>query len=223
VERRLYPKSARDDQGRDVLERILRRDGRYPDGFRREINGRAELHSLVLDFGNAAASSALFLHGWVDWADGSTFVAASQSPTGRLPPPYLQVKDRNGNWATAIEDMGMPAGKPKTIAVDLTGKFPSDSREVRIVTNMCVYWDEIFLGDHARAPQARLTEMLPSTADLRFRGFSAVRVHPERRQPEEFDYAVVRPASMWNPTPGLYTRYGDARPLLQAIDDRFVI
>jgi hypothetical protein len=28
---------------------------------------------------------------------------------------------------------------------------------------------------------------------------------------------------MWNPTPGFYTRYGDVTPLLQSVDDRFVI
>jgi len=187
------------------------------------MNGRAALHSLTLDFGDAPAAPVLFLHGWVDWADGSTFVAASQSPAGRLIAPYLQVRDRAGKWVTVMEDMGMPAGKPKMIAVDLAGKFLSDSREVRIVTNMCVYWDEIFLGGDGRAPEARLTEMLPSMADLRFRGFSAVKVHPERREPEAFDYGVVRPVSMWNPTPGFYTRYGDVRALLESIDDRFVI
>ena len=49
--------------------------------------------------------------------------------------------------------MGIPAGKPKTIAVDLTGKFLSASREVRIVTNLCVYWDEIFLGEESAPPR----------------------------------------------------------------------
>jgi hypothetical protein len=53
--------------------------------------------------------------------------------------------------------MGIPAGKPKTIAVDLTGKFLSASREVRIVTNLCVYWDEIFLSEETAAPPVRLT------------------------------------------------------------------
>ena len=61
------------------------------------------------------------------------------------------------------------------------------------------------------------------TAELRFRGFSKATIHPERKQPESFDYARVAPASMWNPTPGLYTRYGDVRPLLEALDDRLVI
>ena len=33
------------------------------------------------------------------------------------------------------------------------GQVPSASREVRIVTNLCVYWDEIFLSeDAARRP-----------------------------------------------------------------------
>ena len=49
---------------------------------------------------------------------------------------------------------GIPAGKPKTIAVDLTGKFPGASREVRIVTNLCVYWDEIFLGEDSAPPRS---------------------------------------------------------------------
>ncbi len=29
--------------------------------------------------------------------------------------------------------------------------------------------------------------------------------------------------STWNPTPGLYTRYGDVTPLLREVDDRLVI
>ncbi len=66
--------------------------------------------------------------------------------------PQLQVKDAAGHWQTVVEDMGIPAGKPKTIVVDLTGKFLSRSREVRIVTNLCVYWDEIFLAEHAASP-----------------------------------------------------------------------
>ena len=73
-------------------------------------------------------------------------MAASQAKKD-LVLPYLQVKDAAGQWQTVIEDMGIPAGKPKTISVDLTGKFLSDSREVRIVTNLCVYWDEIFLSE----------------------------------------------------------------------------
>jgi hypothetical protein len=58
---------------------------------------------------------------------------------------------------------------------------------------------------------------------LHYRGFSKPTIHPRRRQPEAFDYTQVAPVSMWNPTPGRYTRYGDVRSLLESTDDRMVI
>jgi len=223
VERPIRPLAARDAEGNDVLDRLLARDRRYPDGFRRTSSGVAEMHHLDLDFGRAAADgrAVLVLSGWVDWADGSTFLAAAQE--GGLVMPRLQVKDAAGRWVTVIEDMGIPAGKPKSIVVDLAGKFLSASREVRIETNLCVYWDEIYLAEAAGEPPAELTGMAPAGAELRFRGFSRPVIHPERKQPESFDYQTWMPLSMWNPTPGLYTRYGDVRPLLADVDDRMVI
>jgi Tfp pilus assembly protein PilF len=222
---RTYPVTAVDEAGRDVRAKLIARDRRYPDGFRRTYAGVAQPHVLDLDFGSAAPDNraVLILNGWVDWADGSTFLAASQGDPRGLMLPSLQVKDASGKWTTVVDDMGIPAGKPKTIAVDLTGRFLSASREVRIVTNLCVYWDEVFLIDNAAAPATVLTPIDASHVDLRFRGFSAVSIDPERTQPESFDYARVSPLSMWNPTAGLYTRYGDVTPLLHGIDDRFVI
>lgn len=225
VKRRVYPKSAREVNGRDVTSTVLKRDRIYPDGFRRTYSGVAEMHRLDLDFGNAAPGNraVLILNGWVDWADGSTFLAAAQERPGGLVLPYVQVKDATGNWKTVIQDMGIPSGKPKTIAVDLTGKFLSSSREVRIVTNLCVYWDEIFLSEDDETPTVLMTPIRPRKANLRFRGFSQPTIHPERRQPESFDYSQTSFVSMWNPTPGLYTRYGEVRDLLESVDDRMVI
>jgi hypothetical protein len=234
VRKRIYPSAARDGQGRDVLPRLLARDNTYPDGFRHNAAGVAELHALDLDFSDRTRGAApdgravLVLSGWVDWADGSTFLGAAQESKAGLVFPYLQVKDAAGQWRTVIEDMGMPSGKPKTIAVDLTGKFLSASREVRIVTSLCIYWDEIFLAEQAGPPQVTQTELVPQAADLRFRGFSRPVVDRERRQPEKFDYQSWMPAgaagmTTWNPTPGLYTRYGDVRPLLAGVDDLLVI
>ena len=125
-----------------------------------------------------ANRAVLILNGWVDWADGSTFLAASQETKEGLIMPYLQVKNAKGEWQTVIQDMGIPAGKPKTISVDLTGKFLSASREVRIVTNLCVYWDEIFLSENAGAPDTVLTPVDAASADLHFRGFSKPVIRP---------------------------------------------
>lgn len=224
---RMYPLTARDHHGRDVLDRLRQRDRTYPDGFARDYSGVAELHHLELDFGEAALDNRaiLVLSGWVDWADGSTFLGMSQQNAAGLILPYLQVKNAQGEWETVIEDMGIPAGKPKTIVVDLTGKFLSPSREIRIVTNLCVYWDEIFLGTDPGTPPVQLTDLHAESAQLRFRGFSEVVVHPQRKQPEHFVYGQVRPLHKWNwnPTPGLYTHYGDVKPLLEAADDLLVI
>jgi hypothetical protein len=207
-----------------VRAALLARDRRYPDAFQRDYAGVAELHALDLNFAGAApdGKAALVLNGWVDWADGSTFLAAAQAHRD-LVFPYLQVKDAAGNWKTVIDDMGIPSGKPKTMAVDLTGKFLSPSREVRIVTNLCVYWDEIYLFENNVPPATRLTEIPMTSADLHFRGFSRATIQPERKQPESFDYQTTASTTMWNPTPGNYTRYGSVDGLLREIDDRMAI
>jgi hypothetical protein len=46
---------------------------------------------------------------------------------------------------------------------------------------------------------------------------------PNITQGENYDYADVSTTTMWNPTPGNYTRYGDVKPLLEGLDDRMVI
>jgi hypothetical protein len=225
IEQRVRPLLARDHLGNDVLSRLLARDRAYPDAFRRDHAGIAELHHLELDFGGAAPDgrALLVLSGWVDWADGSTFLGAAQAAPGGLVMPYLQVKDERGAWRTVLEDMGIPAGKPKTIVVDLTGKWLSPARAVRIVTSLCVYWDEVFLAAESAVPPPALAEVPAESAELRFRGFSRPVIHPQRKQPESFDYQSWMPVSMWNPTPGLYTRYGGVRELLAAVDDRLVV
>ncbi len=227
VERRIYPKTARDDRGADVLPQLMATDQRYPDHFRRSETGVADLHSLDLDFGDAAGQGApsgktvLLLNGWVDWPDGSTFRRAAQESEAGLVMPYLQVQDAAGAWKTVNRDMGMPAGKPKTIVVPV--EFLSASRKVRIVTNLCVYWDEIFLSEGASDAEAKPTLIPFDSADLHFRGFSETRIHPRRKQPDTFFYDHVTPASFWNPTPGLYTRFGRVDNLLRDVDDQLMI
>jgi hypothetical protein len=86
-----------------------------------------------------------------------------------------------------------------------------------------VYWDEIFLSESSEHPQVRQRRVPMASAEVRFRGFSESKIHPERKQPEQFFYSVSSPLSFWNPTPGKYTRYGDVTELLEDVDDRYVI
>ncbi len=214
---------ALDQNGADVTPRLAARDLTYPDGFRRSMSGIAERHTLSLDFSGAPQDSLLILHGWVDWADGSTFLQAAQEGQGGLVAPQLQVKDAQGHWVTVLEDMGMPAGKPKTIAVEMRNLWRSASRELRILTNLCVYWDQIRLGTVYRVLTAQPQALPLREATLQFRGFSPSFIHPTRKQPERFTYANATPTSLWNPTPGLYTRYGAITGLLSEADDRMTV
>lgn len=220
----IHPVRAIEDGGHEVTERLARIDGNYPTGFAHNSSGVAAPHALDLDFTGAAPDNhaVLVLNGWVDWADGSTFLGAAQEGH-ELQFPLIQVKNQKGDWQTVISDMGIPSGKPKTIAVDLTGKFLTADRYVRILTNLCVYWDEISLLESAAAPDIHMTRLNASSADLHFRGFSRVVVDPKREHPEQFFYEDVRSMSNWNPIAGNYTRYGDVRGLVTDIDEKLVV
>lgn len=175
----------------------------------------------VFDFGPGVPRRALLVaHGWVDWADGSEFLRASQTRGEQLRFPTLQQQQADGSWKTLVEEMGLPAGKPKTIVVELSNLGPG---KLRIDTNLAAHYGEVFLTPDVEAPRAAIRRMAPETAELRFRGFSRVTVHPTRAEPEQFDYDDVAAVSMWNPTPGMYTRYGDVKGLIASGDDRLVV
>jgi tetratricopeptide (TPR) repeat protein len=216
------PLSAIDEHGHDVLSRIARVDRQYPDDFKlRSIRGYADDHTLTLQLNKHAGRTLLLLTGWTDYAWSSDNLAASQSGQS-LKLPALQVKDKRGEWHTVIENIGIPVGRPQTIVVDLTGKFLSDSREVRIVTNMRIYWDQILVDtSHGNFP-TQLTRLAPSIAELRWRGFS-LEHSPDTRQPMTYDYKNVSFTSPWKVMTGRYTREGDVRELLQSSDDMFAI
>lgn len=136
--------------------------------------------------------------------------------------PSLQVKDDQGRWRTVIQDIGIPVGRPQTVTVDLTGKFLSSNREVRIVTNMRILWDQILVSTTDEQALIRVMRVNPARADLRWRGFSR-EITPDGREPFGYDYYETSFSSPWKVMPGRYTREGDVRELLLKSDDMFVI
>jgi hypothetical protein len=220
-----FPVSAVDDHGNDVLPLLLEADGRYPTDFaRHRILGLAELHSLTLDLGALPANQpvSLWLKGWVFWTDSNGARALESNRRLKMVAPYLQVRDMGGNWVTVIPDMGLPSGTNRTMRVDLTGKFLSADHHVRIVTNLCVYWDQIFFTTN-EGPAPATTELPLAEADLHYRGFSAVESDPQHVQPDSFDYVKVMATAPWNPLRGNYTRYGPVEKLLARADDELVV
>jgi len=213
---------ATSDDGRDWTETVARLDRRFAEGFaHRPIRGYAEPHALTLDLSGLPAShTLLLLTAWTDYAFSSDNVAAAQRRWS-LEPPALQVEDASGAWHEAIHDVGVPVGRPQTIALDLSGVRFGPSRRLRLFTNMRVYWDRIAVAAPAdvRLEPRRLD---PLRADLEERGFSA-EVTPDGREPLTYDYTRVSLPSPWKQLPGRYTRTGDVRELLARTDDLFVV
>jgi len=40
---------------------------------------------------------------------------------------------------------GLPAGGPRTMTADLSGKLPLGTQKIRITTNLQIYWDSILI------------------------------------------------------------------------------
>jgi tetratricopeptide (TPR) repeat protein len=220
------PLTAVDDHGNDVLSRIRSMDRKYPDDFSRDpIRGYASEHTLTMKLADTRQPSngrmVLLLTGWTDYAWSSDNVAAAQAGK-KMTLPALEVKDAQGHWRTVIEDIGIPVGRPQTVTVDLTGKFLSSSREVRIVTNMRILWDQILVDTSDEQPAPRMMRLDPIGAGLRWRGFSR-EFTPDGREPLGYDYEQISFTSPWKVMPGRYTREGDVRELLLKADDMFVI
>jgi hypothetical protein len=169
----------------------------------------------------SAGKTLLLLTGWTDYSWSSDNLAASQAKKGMMP-PALQVKDSRGEWRTVIENIGIPVGRPQTVTVDLTGKFLSSSREVRIVTNMRIYWDQILVDTSSGEFPAKSASLDPVVAELSWRGFSQ-EVSPDGSEPYGYNYQNVSLTSPWKTMTGSYTREGDVRELLVKSDDMFVI
>lgn len=242
----LPPLAAWNDAGHDLRRALARIDRDYasppPAESRREgrhFKGYAPEHHLTLDLGPVAAGNpiVLLLHGWIDYADSTSNLAASQAGL-TLVPPYLEALDdagdgdaievtapggtvHRGRWVRVVPQMGFPAGLPKTMTVDLTGLLPEGARLVRIGTSMRIHWDQIRVATDP-GPPAVVTGIEASSADLGYRGFPAI-VSPDGRLPDVYDYASDQPVVHWKSHVGAFTRYGDVRELLLAVDDRYVI
>ncbi|MDQ2980425.1 MAG: VCBS repeat-containing protein, partial [Acidobacteriota bacterium] len=216
---------ATDEAGRDRTAEISRQDGRHLSGFApTRYQGIVAPHDLVLELPRARGARKvwLYLTGWIFYMDTSLNVSLSQGAAVRPFGPELDVPDGRGGWKTAIPAMGYPAGKTKTVPVDLSDVLDRGDPRVRIRTNLAIFWDRIdYTVDEEPAPVTR-TEVPLARAELSYRGFSRMtRETPDG--PQIFVHDDVERAPRWADMTGLYTGFGDVRELLTAADDRCVV
>lgn len=220
--------SVRDDRGVDRGDVVAARDGRHLDGFGYgAFRGIARDHWVQVELPEEAPREGplwLVAFGWVRPTDSSLNLAMSQ---GNHPPPRgiaLEVLQPDGSWRIAQPDLGFPAGKNKTVFIDLAGVFPAEGpRRARLRTNLEVYWDELAWAEGRDDDAAVETRLAPQTAELRFRGFSNMST-AESNAPELPHYHQLQgTAQRWRDLVGFHTRFGDVLELLDGVDDRYVI
>ena len=217
-----------DDQGKDVTERVNKRDGKYLHRFgTTKYQGLAKQHYIEIDLGDHLPQKGplwLLAHGWVRPTDSSINLALSQGSTGKPEGISIQVPDGNGGWVTAKKNLGFPAGKSKTVMIRLDGIFknPGDHR-IRLRTSTETYWDQIRWAQGLPDTQVKRTTVQPEMMKLQYRGYSKV-TEANHSSPEIPHYDEITGATQkWRDLVGFYTRYGDISELLKKVDDRYVI
>ncbi len=158
--------AATDDEGQDVSSTVAAQDGKYLDNFGRgRYQGITREHFVEVELpADAPREGPLWLvgAGWIHPTDSSINVAVSQ---GAQPKPQglsLEVADGSGGWATALPALGFPAGKNKTVLVDLSNVFrPGAPRRLRLKTNLEIYWDKLAWAAGAPATELKTERLMP--------------------------------------------------------------
>ena len=219
--------TVRNDRGEDVREIVRARDDRHLDfAGRGRYQGVTREHFIELELPEEAPRTGrlwLVAQGWVHPTDSSINVALGQ---GSQAPPSglsLHVADPRGRLKPARTGLGFPAGKDKTILIDLSRILaPTGPRRLRLSTNLEIFWDQVAWAVDRPDVTVRPQRLQLKTAELQFRGYS-VTEQKDASTPERPRYLLAGIAPRWRDLEGFHTRFGDVRELLQAVDDRYVI
>ncbi|MGC2473224.1 MAG: FG-GAP-like repeat-containing protein [Candidatus Sulfotelmatobacter sp.] len=221
------PAGAWDEHGHNVLPDLLAH--RYFGDFAlTQFLGFAKPHSLALDLGEPYKGDPLWLlaHGEIEYFSANSMYAASQAGIQAIS-PYVEAQDARGNWKRVMDDMGFPAGGPRTMTADLSGKLPLGTRKIRITTNLQIYWDSILI-DHTpqaigkQAQSTRLTSIPLVRGDLEFHGYP-YKIEGNPPGNVQYIYEKTSATGPYTRPFGTYTRYGDVLPLLTALDDKLAV
>ena len=200
--------SAHDEHGQDVSAVVRDLDRNYLDTF-----GRGPLSGLDARplggtgaAGKRSANGRFTCWGWLaasDRCDGQYRDRPEQHPAAGGP------QHRSSGCARQVEScaqkaLGFPAGKMKTVVLDLNGIFrPAPHANCGLRTNLEIYWDQLQWAVRRRIRITSSASALES-ADMRYRGFSLVKP-PNPSSPELPDYnKIVSTGQIWHDLEGYY-------------------
>jgi hypothetical protein len=230
VEAPLSPTSATDPTGTDWADELASIDGELAvpfEPYEGQWLGLATPHWLELRFDPERVEDAeklrLLCTGWLFWTDASVNMATARTDGVDFVPPLIQVPDGEGGWRDTGPPVGFPAGKTKTMVIDVTGLVdPADPR-IRLFSTLRLYWDSIRLAVCDDDAERAITRIEPASAWLWERGFSEPRPLHGTHALDWFEWDHMSEAPRWDQHPGAYTRLGETLPLVTGIDDRFVV
>lgn len=222
----LIPVRAVNEDGADQLDRIVAVDSRaaHPGSLDRRFIGRLQAeHLLTLEFSqpldDVGPSPVLVADGWVEYPYSQTMFAAWQAGA-TFDAPTLEARGIDGVWRVVLEQFGYPAGMPRRMSVPLQ-RLPAGTRDLRIRSNMEVYWDRISVVRPQSSPRVRRIPLELLGARLAQTGF-ARRTTTAQRVPH-YDYGHRAPYWDTRYMEGSYTRFGPVDELVAKIDDALVL
>jgi tetratricopeptide (TPR) repeat protein len=228
------PAGAWDDKGDDLLPDLLAH--KYVGKFDLlPFKGFTKPHSLILDLGEPYRGGPLrlLMHGEIEYFTATGMYAASQAGI-EATAPYVEAElsdgiaaeggrsTRPGKWVRVTDDMGFPAGLPKTITADLSNKLPIGTTRIRISTNLQIYWDNILIDRSQQNENFRLTSIPLTKASLDYHGYPR-QIEDQPPGNVKYVYEHISRTGPYARQAGEYTRYGDVLPLLSSFDDKLVI
>ncbi|MCI0376352.1 MAG: FG-GAP-like repeat-containing protein [Gemmataceae bacterium] len=237
----IHPVSAKDQRGIDVASVLRNVDRRFVDGFlRRSWLGYAEEHFVELDFADQLTRFGpkdrlfLCLQGWTDYPYPEAMWAATQAGVPLIA-PVLERQTADGNWETIVPEVGFPAGRPRMMLVEITGKVNGPACKLRLRTNMQVFWDQLFVAPVAeslafakvsnpgvhKSSQVHAVTLPVLDAHLTPGGIMQ-EYSPDGKQPTLYNYHKHDAAPV-SRLKGNLTRFGDVAELLHQRDERFVV
>jgi hypothetical protein len=240
------PAGAWDDKGNDLLPDLLAH--KYVGHLDLlPFKGFTKPHSLILALGEPYRGGPLrlLMHGEIEYFTATGMYAASQAGI-EATAPYVEAEVPNQNssdrnvratkakagegarptqdqkWVRVTDDMGFPAGLPKTITADLSGKLPLGTTRIRITTNLQIYWDNILIDRSQQSENFKLTAIPLTKATLDYHGYPR-QIEDQPPGNVKYVYDQVSRTGPYARQAGEYTRYGDVLPLLTSFDDKLVV